>query len=214
MMRRRFSFRCSPDIVHTMKFLVDLHSSFSISLDCQDAVWWSLKVADDQHLSPSPCGKWDFFCPPLSSRVTNNLPFRSHTMTPQDCFQTFIRAIFYVGKGKRSRPYSHLYEALEYHRGEKTSKVKSHAALLCVFVTLPFGRITLSVMRPFLAVCQKLCPKVQHILQIWAAGQGVVSLHCFQNVIPVEAYTREACMVEAIGEYSSSAWRAAPPAIK
>lgn len=59
-------------------------------------------------------------------------------------------------------------------------------------------------MHPFLAVFQKLSLKVQHILQIWAAGQGVVSLHCFQNVIPVEAYTREACMVEAIGEYISS----------
>ncbi|KAM4549161.1 uncharacterized protein PAE49_017129 [Odontesthes bonariensis] len=103
----------------------------------------------------------------LDPRVTKNLPFRSHTMTPHECFQTFIHAIFYVGKGKRSRPYSHLYEALEYYKGDKTSK--------------------------------KLCLKVQHILQVWSAGQGVISLHCFQNVIPVEAYTREACMVEAIG---------------
>lgn len=62
-------------------------------------------------------------------RVTKNLPFRSHTMSPQECFQTFIKAIFYVGKGKRSRPYSHLYEALEYHRGDKTSKV-SRVALI------------------------------------------------------------------------------------
>ncbi|KAK2835398.1 hypothetical protein Q5P01_015882 [Channa striata] len=103
----------------------------------------------------------------LDPRVTKNLPFRSHTMIPHECFQTFIHAIFYVGKGKRSRPYSHLYEALEYYKGDKTSK--------------------------------KLCPKVQHILQVWKAGQGVISLHCFQNVIPVEAYTREACMVEAMG---------------
>uniref|UniRef100_A0A3B4GYZ9 Ankyrin repeat and LEM domain containing 1 n=1 Tax=Pundamilia nyererei TaxID=303518 RepID=A0A3B4GYZ9_9CICH len=103
----------------------------------------------------------------LDPRVTKNLPFRSHTMTPKECFQTFIHAIFYVGKGKRSRPYSHLYEALEYFKGDKTSK--------------------------------KLCSKVQHILQVWNTGQGVISLHCFQNVIPVEAYTREACMVEAIG---------------
>ncbi|XP_059196322.1 ankyrin repeat and LEM domain-containing protein 1 [Centropristis striata] len=103
----------------------------------------------------------------LDPRVTKNLPFRSHTMTPQECFQTFINAIFYVGKGKRSRPYSHLYEALEYFKGDKTSK--------------------------------KLSRKVQHILQVWSADQGVISLHCFQNVIPVEAYTREACMVEAIG---------------
>ncbi|XP_029355884.1 uncharacterized protein LOC115042026 [Echeneis naucrates] len=103
----------------------------------------------------------------LDPRVTNNLPFRSHTITPLECFQTFIHSIFYVGKGKRSRPYSHLYEALEYYSGDKTSK--------------------------------KLCPKVQHILNVWNGGQGVISLHCFQNVIPVEAYTREACMVEAIG---------------
>ncbi|XP_053707749.1 ankyrin repeat and LEM domain-containing protein 1 isoform X1 [Synchiropus splendidus] len=103
----------------------------------------------------------------LDPRVTDNLPFRSRTMTQQECFQTFVRAIFYVGKGKRSRPYSHLYEALEYFRGDKTSK--------------------------------KLCRKVQHILQVWGANQGVISLHCFQNVIPVEAYTREASMVEAIG---------------
>eukprot|EP00066_Takifugu_rubripes_P024018 XP_011613284.1 PREDICTED: uncharacterized protein LOC101065376 [Takifugu rubripes] len=103
----------------------------------------------------------------LDPRVTKNLPFRSHTMSPQECFQTFVNAIFYVGKGKRSRPYSHLYEALEYHRGDKMSK--------------------------------KLCPKVQHILQVWNSQQGIISLHCFQNVIPVEAYTREACMVEAIG---------------
>lgn len=103
----------------------------------------------------------------LDPRVTSNLPFRSHTMTSQECFKTFVNAIFYVGKGKRSRPYSHLYEALEYYKGEKSAK--------------------------------RLCRKVEHILQVWNAGQGVISLHCFQNVIPVEAYTREACMVEAIG---------------
>ncbi|XP_016392419.1 uncharacterized protein LOC107727149 [Sinocyclocheilus rhinocerous] len=103
----------------------------------------------------------------LDPRVTKNLPYRSQSMNPKECFQTFISAVFYVGKGKRSRPYSHLYDALEYFKGEKTSK--------------------------------KLCSKVQHILQVWNAGHGVISLHCFQNVIAVEAYTREACMVDAIG---------------
>ena len=37
-------------------------------------------------------------------------------------------------------------------------------------------------------------------MDIWSDELGVVSLHCFQSVIPVEAYTREACMVDAIGE--------------
>lgn len=56
--------------------------------------------------------------------MTKNLPSRSSSITPAECFHTFINAIFYIGKGKRSRPYSHLYEALEYHRGDKTSRVR------------------------------------------------------------------------------------------
>ncbi|XP_058233169.1 ankyrin repeat and LEM domain-containing protein 1 isoform X2 [Hemibagrus wyckioides] len=67
----------------------------------------------------------------LDPRVTKNLPYRSQAMTPHECFQTFISSIFYVGKGKRSRPYSHLYEALEYFKGDKSSKT---AALQLHFV--------------------------------------------------------------------------------
>uniref|UniRef100_A0A8C3HEJ5 Ankyrin repeat and LEM domain containing 1 n=1 Tax=Chrysemys picta bellii TaxID=8478 RepID=A0A8C3HEJ5_CHRPI len=101
----------------------------------------------------------------LDPRVTQNLPFRCHHLSQADCFRSFVSAIFYVGKGKRSRPYSHLYQALTHYKGGK----------------------------------KQACPKVQHILDIWAGGQGVISVHCFQNVIPVEAYTREACLVDAIG---------------
>ena len=71
-------------------------------------------------------------------RVTKNLPYRSHSMSPIDCFQTFISAIFYVGKGKRSRPYSHLYEALDYHRGDKTSKVGVTFLYLHLNFRIPF----------------------------------------------------------------------------
>ncbi|XP_039766021.1 ankyrin repeat and LEM domain-containing protein 1 [Ornithorhynchus anatinus] len=101
----------------------------------------------------------------LDPRVTQNLPARCQSLSPAQCFQTFASAIFYVGKGKRSRPYQHLYESLKHYRSSK----------------------------------KQACPKVRHILEIWASGQGVVSMHCFQNVIPVEAYTREACLVDALG---------------
>ncbi|XP_044134502.1 ankyrin repeat and LEM domain-containing protein 1 [Bufo gargarizans] len=101
----------------------------------------------------------------LDPRVTRNLPSRCRDISPHDCFRTFVSSVFYVGKGKRSRPYCHLYEALTYYKGS----------------------------------CKKPCSKVQHIVDIWKSGQGVLSLHCFQNTIPVEAYTREACMVDAIG---------------
>ncbi|XP_074784100.1 ankyrin repeat and LEM domain-containing protein 1 [Athene noctua] len=101
----------------------------------------------------------------LDPRTTQNLPLRSHQLSPAECFRTFVKAIFYVGKGTRARPYCHLTEALSQHR----------------------------------AGTQKGCPKVRRILEIWASGQGVVSVHCFQSSVPAEAYTRESCLVEALG---------------
>ncbi|KOB64671.1 Ankyrin repeat and LEM domain-containing protein, partial [Operophtera brumata] len=41
--------------------------------------------------------------------------------------------------------------------------------------------------------------KIQHILDIWRSKVGVVCLHIFQNVIPAEAYTYEAAMIDVIG---------------
>ncbi|XP_061200180.1 ankyrin repeat and LEM domain-containing protein 1 isoform X2 [Neopsephotus bourkii] len=101
----------------------------------------------------------------LDPRTTQNLPLRSHQLSPAECFRTFIQAIFYVGKGTRTRPYCHLTEALGQH----------HAGT------------------------QKGGPKVRRILEIWASGHGVLSVHCFQSTVPAEAYTREGCMVEALG---------------
>ncbi|XP_054661781.1 ankyrin repeat and LEM domain-containing protein 1 isoform X4 [Grus americana] len=101
----------------------------------------------------------------LDPRTTQNLPLRSHRLSPAKCFRTFVKAIFYVGKGTRARPYCHLAEALSQHR----------------------------------AGTQKGCPKVRRILEIWASGQGVISVHCFQSTVPAEAYTREGCLVEALG---------------
>ncbi|XP_065604889.1 ankyrin repeat and LEM domain-containing protein 1, partial [Cyrtonyx montezumae] len=46
---------------------------------------------------------------------------------------------------------------------------------------------------------RKGCPKVRRILEIWASGLGVISLHCFQSSVPAEAYTREGCLLEALG---------------
>ncbi|XP_020033826.2 ankyrin repeat and LEM domain-containing protein 1 [Castor canadensis] len=101
----------------------------------------------------------------LDPRETQDLPARSFSLTPAKRLQTFVRAIFYVGKGTRARPNVHLCEALGY-RG-----------------------------RPG----KQACPKVRQILDIWDSGRGVVSLHCFRHVVAVEAYTREACLMDALG---------------
>ncbi|XP_037674232.1 ankyrin repeat and LEM domain-containing protein 1 [Choloepus didactylus] len=101
----------------------------------------------------------------LDPRKTQDLPSRALTLTPAERLQTFVRSIFYVGKGTRARPDAHLSEALG-HCGQPGKQA---------------------------------CPKLSRILDIWASGHGVVSLHCFQHVVAVEAYTREACLVDALG---------------
>ncbi|XP_069349670.1 ankyrin repeat and LEM domain-containing protein 1 [Eulemur rufifrons] len=121
---------------------------------------------------PDPTRKWregvmksSFTYLLLDPRETQDLPARAFSLTPAECLQTFVHAIFYVGKGTRARPYVHLWEALGHHG------------------------------RPG----KQACPKVRQILDIWASGRGVISLHCFQHVVAVEAYTREACLVDALG---------------
>nr|XP_039257744.1 uncharacterized protein LOC120334326 [Styela clava] len=52
----------------------------------------------------------------LDPRVTDKLPIRARDITEQESFKSFVGAIFYVGKGKQSRPYSHFHEALQTNR--------------------------------------------------------------------------------------------------
>ncbi|KAH9508573.1 Ankyrin repeat and LEM domain-containing protein 1, partial [Bulinus truncatus] len=104
----------------------------------------------------------------LDPLITQNLPLRAKVLSTVEVFQSFLFAIFYIGKGKASRPYSHLNEACS-QLTKKTTQIVN------------------------------LSRKVQKILNIWESGYGVVSVNCFHSTIPAEAYTREACMIEAIG---------------
>ncbi|XP_017125555.1 ankyrin repeat and LEM domain-containing protein 1 isoform X1 [Drosophila elegans] len=47
----------------------------------------------------------------LDPRVTNKLRERAGNLHKMDVWYTFLRAIFYVGKGKATRPYVHLKKA-------------------------------------------------------------------------------------------------------
>ncbi|XP_054284657.1 uncharacterized protein LOC129001420 [Macrosteles quadrilineatus] len=103
----------------------------------------------------------------LDPRVSHNLPARAATdpTLTHTLWGEFLRSVFYVGKGKRSRPYSHLYQAVAAWQ-QKEYKGS--------------------------------CKKIQRILDIWRSGDGVICLHIFLNVIPVEAFTREAAMICAL----------------
>uniref|UniRef100_A0A8C7EST2 Ankyrin repeat and LEM domain containing 1 n=1 Tax=Neovison vison TaxID=452646 RepID=A0A8C7EST2_NEOVI len=129
-------------------------------------------VLAQQFERPDPKSRWreglaksSFTYLLLDPRETQDLPARAFSLTPAERLRTFVRAIFYVGKGTRARPDVHLWEALRLRRQPG----------------------------------KQACPKVRQILDIWASGRGVVSLHCFQHVVAVEAYTREACLVAALG---------------
>ncbi|XP_014610825.1 PREDICTED: ankyrin-3-like isoform X2 [Polistes canadensis] len=102
----------------------------------------------------------------LDPRVTQDLPHRALQLTQSEVWMTFLSSIFYVGKGKRSRPYAHLYDAFNMWVSKEQYLLNT---------------------------------KIKHILDIWNDGYGVICLHVFQNTIPVEAYTREAIMIDTLG---------------
>lgn len=43
-----------------------------------------------------------------------------------------------------------------------------------------------------------LTKKLNRILSIWRKNMGIICVRCFQNAIPTEALTREACMIDSI----------------
>ncbi|XP_068517675.1 ankyrin repeat and LEM domain-containing protein 1 isoform X2 [Anas acuta] len=81
----------------------------------------------------------------LDPRVTQDLPLRCHRLSPAECFRTFVKAVFYVGKGTRARPYCHLSEALsQYRAGTRKSSVPAEAYTResCVVEALGLQSIT------------------------------------------------------------------------
>ncbi|XP_011497266.1 PREDICTED: ankyrin repeat and LEM domain-containing protein 1-like [Ceratosolen solmsi marchali] len=127
-----------------------------------------------EFVNPTPSHKWregnsknSFNYLLLDPRITNNFPQRASKLTLSEKWEIFLSAIFYVGKGKQSRPYAHLYDAFKLWVSHDQQN----------FINM----------------------KIQRILDIWNDGKGVIVLHIFQNTIPVEAYTREAAMIEMLG---------------
>lgn len=56
----------------------------------------------------------------------------NHFSGELETFQKFIGAIFYIGKGKRARPYSHLFEALNHKQGKVITKKFLLFYLICI----------------------------------------------------------------------------------
>ncbi|XP_063685487.1 uncharacterized protein LOC134819465 isoform X2 [Bolinopsis microptera] len=62
----------------------------------------------------------------IDPRIADDLPKKAETLNPREVFKLFIKSVFYVGKGKQSRPYAHLFEAsLQNKDSEKLRKIRS-----------------------------------------------------------------------------------------
>ncbi|KAM7349400.1 uncharacterized protein ACRADG_008381 isoform 2-T2 [Cochliomyia hominivorax] len=134
----------------------------------------------------------------IDPRISCNLPGESVFLKEFDVWQRFLKSIFYVGKGKTARPYSHLYDALKTHSRlhNKELNPKTNAQGKQISIKKQPLNVDIFKSPPQKSLDSK---KLDRILNIWGNGNGVVCLHVFHNILPIDAYTREAAIIDALG---------------
>lgn len=146
----------------------------------------------------------------IDPRVSDNLPLEYKDNCKADVWAKFVASIFYVGKGKRSRPYSHLYDAIKLFSMEnnqlaKRLQIRRNQVVEKKVIYSNTADKTDNPTNATVNDGKKLkgnfqeSKKLNCIIDIWKNQMGVVCLHIFNNIIPCEAYTREAAIIDAIG---------------
>ena len=125
----------------------------------------------------------------------------------------FLRSIFYVGKGKKGRPYEHLYDAIKLFSAENhllAEKLQNRQNRVIekrvLFSDSARKNEAMQELAQNFDAKQsksrlKESEKLSRIIDIWkdSSELGVVCLQIYHNIIPAEAYTREAAIIDAIG---------------
>ncbi|XP_023031603.2 uncharacterized protein LOC6641885 [Drosophila willistoni] len=189
-----------------IKYSVELHRTLKSPQDFQRISDYMPQLdAHSQHFNTSNAPKkpvreghlkQSFIYMLIDPLISRNLPGESAFLDKFSIWQRFLDSIFYIGKGKSSRPYAHLYDAMRQHtrlhqqKRRKEEKLKkpnlNHLLQSSDIFKSPTNDPATS-------------KKLQRILDIWSRGSGVVCLHVFHNIMPIDAYTREASMIDAIG---------------
>lgn len=130
----------------------------------------------------------------IDPRISDNLPLNYKNMSKDSVWQRFLDSIFYVGKGKRSRPFQHLYDAIKLFSRECDDDDIANRLKQSLKLDALDSRKNESKVDKLLN-----SKKISNIIDIWKSKKGVVCLHTFNNIMPVEAYTREAAIIDAIG---------------
>lgn len=156
----------------------------------------------------------------LNSKIyqNKNFYFCFQFITKEECWRRFLNSIFYVGKGKSGRPYSHLYDAMKFFSqqnnclpifplskpGETPLEDKILFKTPDYLITTKKNGSKNSRFERYLSPTASTkqigeSKKLEKIINVWESGHGVVCLHIFHNIIPVEALTREAAIIDCIG---------------
>lgn len=144
----------------------------------------------------------------IDPRISESLPENYKEMEKAEVWARFLSSIFYVGKGKKSRPYSHLYDAIKLFSLENNqiaerleNRKNQIIEKRVIYSNVANKNDALSGKAQPVAktISFQESKKLQKIVEIWKSQMGVVCLHIFNNIMPVEAYTREAAIIEAMG---------------
>ncbi|XP_030555533.1 uncharacterized protein LOC115758879 [Drosophila novamexicana] len=184
----------SVELHHTLRSQADFeHIERYMAHECASAAHFATAAAGGRQLREGHL-KQSFIYMLIDPRISRNLPGERSFLDPLSIWSRFLDAIFYVGKGKSSRPYAHLYDAMRQHTRahlQQPATGKKGRAGRCLLMPEIFK----SPPPPGKAGSKKL----QRILDIWQHGSGVVCLHVFHNILPTDAYTREASIIDALG---------------
>ncbi|XP_034668882.1 uncharacterized protein LOC117901982 [Drosophila subobscura] len=193
-----------------IRYSVELHRTLRSREDFERIrEFMPQEAASSEHFATAPVVKrtlreghlkQSFIYMLIDPRISRNLPGESTFLDKFSIWQRFLDSIFYVGKGKSSRPYAHLYDAMRQHTRlnqkrengrERTEKAERRGGFRTlqpdVFKSPPAGDAKLG------------SKKLERILEIWQNESGVVCLHVFHNIMPIDAYTREASIIDAMG---------------
>lgn len=201
-----------------MKYSVELHHTLRTQEDYEQIQkFMQYEEQSARHFSTAGAGagasklreghlKQSFIYMLIDPRISRNLPGERGYIDSLSIWSRFLDSIFYVGKGKSSRPYAHLYDAMRQHTRAHLQQHKQEqqqqAAAGGKRGAAGAGRILLMpelFKSPPPAGTAAGSRKLQRILDIWQHGSGVVCLHVFHNIMPIDAYTREASIIDALG---------------
>lgn len=123
----------------------------------------------------------------IDPRISDNLPLVYKKLDKAEVWKRFLSSIFYVGKGKSSRPYSHLYDAIKLFSKEnnqiaarlenRKNQIIEKSVLFSNYSDKKdnLKKNIISKNKINQPSCIKESTKLNKIVNIWKSGLGVVS---------------------------------------